>query len=254
MARRKKTTEEKPTEVTGSSDDNFGLPDIDYTPIDRTEEKPVNQETSIPHQAEPVQTQTEHYSARSESTDSGTTSHSSYESSYTYTPPKEEGSIIPKIAGIIVVVLLALAATYYFAVYKPQQQAEEKAMLEKKRKDAEAKEQELLAEQQRLEEERRRAQAEADANAKPKEGSIETLTERTKRYYVVVSSSIDADLVMDYAKKLSASGVNCKIIPPYGKVKFSRLTIAEGDTYANAQTIADGLKGQYGDGLWVIKY
>jgi hypothetical protein len=253
MARRKKTTEEKPTEVTGSSDDNFGLPDIDYTPIDRTEEGPVNQETSLP-EAEPVQTQTEHYSARSESTDSGTTSQSSYESSYTYTPPKEEGSMIPKIVGIIVVVLLALAATYYFAVYKPQQQAEEKALLEKKRKDAEAKEQERLAEQQRLEEERRRAQVEADANAKPKEGSIETLSERTKRYYVVVSSSIDGDLVMDYAKKLSANGVNCKIIPPYGKVKFSRLTIAEGDTYANAQSIADGLKGQYGDGLWVIKY
>ncbi|NBP68850.1 MAG: hypothetical protein EBU52_08900, partial [Cytophagia bacterium] len=114
-------------------------------------------------------------------------------------------------------------------------------------------EQERLA-QERLEEERRRAQAEAEANAKPKEGSIETLSERTKRYYVVVSSSIDGDLVMDYAKKLSANGVNCKIIPPYGKVKFSRLTIAEGDTYASAQTLADGLKAQYGDGLWVIKY
>ncbi|NBW37696.1 MAG: hypothetical protein EBR30_22290, partial [Cytophagia bacterium] len=118
---------------------------------------------------------------------------------------------------------------------------------------AEAEEQERLA-QERLEEERRRAQAEAEANAKPKEGSIETLSERTKRYYVVVSSSIDGDLVMDYAKKLSANGVNCKIIPPYGKVKFSRLTIAEGDTYASAQTLADGLKAQYGDGLWVIKY
>lgn len=253
MARRKKTTEEKSTEVTGSSDDNFGLPDIDYTPIDRTEETPVNQEASTP-EVEPVRTQTEHYSSSSQSSDAGTTTHSNYESTYTYTPPKEESSMVPKIAGIIVVVLLALSATWYFAVYRPQQQVEEKALLEKKRKDAEAKEQERLAEQQRLEEERRRAQEEADANAKPKEGSIETLSERTRRYYVVVSSSIDDDLVMDYAKKLSASGVNCKIIPPYGKVKFSRLTIAEGDTYANAQSIADGLKGQYGDGLWVIKY
>lgn len=252
MARRKKTTEEKPTEVTGSSDDNFGLPDIDYTPIDRTEETPVIQEITTP---EPVQTQTEHYSSSSESGDTGTTSHSSsYESPYTYTPPKDESSMVPKIIGIIVVVLLGLAATYYFAIYQPQQEVEKKERLEKEKKlkDAEAREQERLAEQQRLEEERRRA--EAEANAKPKEGSIETLSERTKRYYVVISSSIDSDLVMDYAKKLSASGVNCKIIPPYGKVKFSRLTIAEGDTYANAQSIADGLKGQYGDGLWVIKY
>jgi hypothetical protein len=250
MARRKKTTEDKPTEVTGSSDDNFGLPDIDYTPIDRTQEAPMNHQDATP-EVEPVQASTEHYSTSSQSNDAGTTS--SYETNYTYTAPKEQGSIIPKIAGIIVVVLLAISATWYFTVYKPQAEAKEKAELEEKRKKAEAQEQERLA-QERLEEERRRAQAEAEANAKPKEGSIETLSERTKRYYVVVSSSIDGDLVMDYAKKLSANGVNCKIIPPYGKVKFSRLTIGEGDTYASAQTLADGLKGQYGDGLWVIKY
>lgn len=253
MARRKKTTDEKPTEVSGSSDDNFGLPDIDYTPIDRTQEMPINQEESSP-EVEPVQTQTEHYTQSSHSSDSGTTTQSSYESTYTYTPPKEEGSMIPKIAGIIVVVLLGLAATWYFAVYKPQQAAEEKALMEQKRKKAEAEEQERLEQQRRLEEERRRLEAEAAANAKPKEGTIETLSERTKRYYVVVSSSIDSDLVMDYAKKLSANGVNCKIIPPYGKVKFSRLTIAEGDTYASAQSLADEMKGQYGDALWVIKY
>ncbi len=249
MARRKKTTEEKPTEVASSSDDNFGLPDIDYKPLDRTEEpSSVDQTTTAP---EPVQEEQVSAAPIAE-----TTTHTSggYESTYSYAEPKEEGSIIPKIAGIVVVVLLALGATYYFAVYKPQKEAEQKALDEKNRKDAEAKEQERLAEQQRLEEERRRAAAEAEANARPKEGSITTLTERTSRYYVVASSSIDVDLVMDYAKKLSAKGVTCKIIPPYGKVKFSRLTIAEGDTYADAQRTADGMKGEYGDGLWVIKY
>jgi hypothetical protein len=59
---------------------------------------------------------------------------------------------------------------------------------------------------------------------------------------------------MDYAKKLAPKGVSPKIIPPYGSVKFYRLTIAEGDTYASTQATADQLKGEYGEGAWVIKY
>lgn len=247
MARRKKTTEETPVEVPSTNaDDNFGLPDIEYQPLDRTAE-PAQQPTIA---EEPQATQP---FVAEEPVVSQPISSSSYESSYTPVEPSESGSVIPKIAGIIIVILLALGATYYFAVYKPQKDAEAKILSEKNRKDAEAKEQARLAEEQRLEEERRRA-AEAAANAKPAEGSIETLGERTGRYYVVAASSIDADLIMDYAKKLSAKGVTCKIIPPYGKVKFSRLTVAEGDTYASTQTLADGMKGEYTDALWVIKY
>ena len=59
---------------------------------------------------------------------------------------------------------------------------------------------------------------------------------------------------MDHAKKLSAKGVSCKIIPPFGKAKFYRLAIAEGDNYTDTQATADGMKGEYGDALWVIKY
>lgn len=245
MARRKKTTDEQPAEVpASSSDDNFGLPDIEYKPLDRTlDTEPVAEpERSHVQESIPAQDDTRH-----------SVSSSSYQSTYSYTEPSSRGSIFPKVAGIILVILLALTGTWYFAMYKPQKDAEAKVLAEKKRKDAEAKEEQArLAEQQRLEEERRRA--EEEANAKPKEGSIETLSERTKRYYVVIASSIDADLVMDYAKKLSVKGVSCKIIPPYGKIKFSRLTIAEGDTYTDTQRIADGMKGEYGDGLWVIKY
>jgi hypothetical protein len=60
---------------------------------------------------------------------------------------------------------------------------------------------------------------------------------------------------MDYAKKLSSSGVTSKIIPPFGKSQFHRLAIAEGDSYANAQATADGIKGgEYGNDVWVVKY
>jgi hypothetical protein len=246
MARRKKTTDEQPVEVPSTNtDDNFGLPDIEYQPLDRAAE-PESKPEMVVEEAAPTQS---HFV---EEPVHNTISSNTYESSYS--PVEASGSSrAPMIIGIIVVVLAALGATWYFAVYKPQKVAEAKALSEKNRKDAEAKEQARLAEEQRLEEERRRA-AEAAANAKPAEGTIETLGDRTGRYYVVAASSIDADLVMDYAKELSAKGTTVKIIPPYGKIKFSRLTVAEGDTYANTQKLADGLKGEYTDALWVIKY
>ena len=247
MARRKKTTDETPVEVPSTqSDDNFGLPDIEFQPIDRTTPEPA------PSVEEPVSAQPE-VTTENTATPETTSYQSSYSSSYSSTETSDSGSSLPKILAIVIVVALALTAGWYFAVYKPQKDAEAKALSEKNRKDAEAKEQARLAEEQRLEEERRRA-AEAAANAAPKEGSIETLSERSGRYYVVAASSIDSDLIMDYAKKLSAKGITCKIIPPYGKVKFSRLTVAEGDTYADTQKVADGLKGEYTDALWVIKY
>ena len=71
---------------------------------------------------------------------------------------------------------------------------------------------------------------------------------------MVISSDIDDDLIMDYAKKLSKKGVSSKIIPPHGKVKFFRLAISEADSYSDAQGKADGLKGDYSDGAWVVKY
>jgi hypothetical protein len=71
---------------------------------------------------------------------------------------------------------------------------------------------------------------------------------------VVISSAIDVDLSMDYAKKLSKDGTAIKIIPPFGKSQFHRLTIGDFDTFADAQANADNLKAKYGNAVWVIKY
>ncbi|NJM93381.1 MAG: hypothetical protein HC842_00840 [Cytophagales bacterium] len=51
-------------------------------------------------------------------------------------------------------------------------------------------------------------------------GALQVLNTNTGRYYVVVSSSIDGDMAMDYAKKLSAEGKNTYVIEPYGKNKI----------------------------------
>ena len=263
MATRKKATPVKKTVRKAQpspppvEDDNFGLPDIDYQPLNRDEatvettEPTVNQEAESPTEAIEESQQETSYT-QPEPIEN--TVQEQEELPVFDEPLKQTSSVLPKVIAIFLVVLIALAAGWYFVVYKPAKDREAKELAEKARKEEEAKERErLLAEQKRLEEERRR-QEEAAANAKPEKGTIITLSERSKRYYVVAASSIDADLVMDYAKKLSDKGVNCKIIPPYGKIKFSRLTIAEGETFADAQKLADNLKAEHGDKLWVIKY
>jgi tetratricopeptide (TPR) repeat protein len=113
-----------------------------------------------------------------------------------------------------------------------------------------------LAEIRRAEEERMAAEraAQEKAEATPRVGSIETISARTGRYFVVVASNIDGDLAMDYAKKHIESGKSFKIIEPFGTSKFHRITIQDFETFNEAQARADELKAEMGDGLWVLKY
>jgi hypothetical protein len=86
------------------------------------------------------------------------------------------------------------------------------------------------------------------------EGAIQTITEKTGRYYVIISSSVDGDLANDYAKKLSDGGVSCMILgPPDGK-GFYRLALADYGTFSEANTRAIELKGTYGEEVWVFKF
>jgi len=280
MARKKKQPTEEPQENLDNTDDTFGLPEVEYQPLKRDEpahtEEPVQpeepkaeenatviNESTVPEppapadpatqfrESEPVET--EHVQ---EDKDEGKRTYESehqYQPSYTY---KEEAPPLwPKVLGIIVVLALIGGAVWYFASYRPKQLA---AKQEQERK-------EILAAQElarKKEDERlaaKRAEEEKNAAAlvppTPAIGTIETLSGRSGRYYVVVASSIDGDLIMDYAKKLSANGVSTKIIPPFGKSKFHRLAVAEGDTYPTTQETADGMKGgDYGDKIWVVKY
>lgn len=215
------------------SDDNFGLPDINYKPIDRAEEAPAATEGGWEKEA----TETVRETPRA-----------------AYTPPEEPSSKAPLIIGLIIgLVVVAAGFLIYFYVIKPQAEKERKAKIEAENKrkqeqaDREAKEK---AEAER----KQREAAEVEKNKVPPIGTIESLTERTKRYYVVVSSAVDGDLIMDRAKKMSASGVSSKIIPPFGKWKFYRLAIADFDTFANAQAHADSKKPEYSNDLWVIRY
>lgn len=215
-----------------SSDENFGLPDLEFKPLEEQAPKPEE-----PVAQEPV-----------EETTTPTESFDAY--------AVDEGkSKAPVILTIVIVLVVAIAGyLIYNFVYVPR--AQEKAKKEElARQQAAARkkaEEERLANERAAEEERKRQ--EALAKATPAVGTIEILSARTKRYYVVITSDIDDDLLMDYAKKLSAQGINLKVIPPFGGKNFHRLAIADHDTFAQAQANADAAKATYGSGVWVLKY
>ena len=240
MAKRKKTNEDLPSEnqETNDASDSFGLPDIEYKPLDKVEEVVVETE-------KPIVVQKPQPSFKE--------TNMSNEEQPQVVFEEEEKSNSSLVIGLVIVVVIALAGyLVYKYVYVPRQLAQQEQL----EKDAAAKRL-AAAEEARIakeEEAARLAAEEAAKNVKPAIGTIETLSARTGRYYVVISSAVDDDLIMDRAKTISPKGVSTKIIPPFSKWKFFRLTIGDYDTYAIAQTNADAAKAEYGSGVWVIKY
>ncbi len=210
-----------------NDEDNFGLPNMEFKPLDQ-----LDKTSAVEDPAE------EESSAR--------------EAEETNYDEEEGGSKAPMVIAVIIglVVIVAGFLIYQF-VYKPKQ---EKARLEQLAKIEADKKVEADRQAQLAEAERMKREAEAAANAKPAEGAIETLTNRTGHYFVIVASAIDGDLIMDQAKRLSAKGTGSKIIPPFGKWKFYRLGIGDYDSFASAQSSADAAKAEYGITLWVMKF
>lgn len=85
-------------------------------------------------------------------------------------------------------------------------------------------------------------------------GEIATVESSTGRSYVIISSFIDSDLAMDYAKELSEQGKGVKVLYPKGKSKRYRVSIADYATYADAAGQLGGFKAEYGDEVWALKY
>ena len=258
MARKKKPEdppEDSDDQNTGD-DDTFGLPEIEYEPINR--ETPPAEEVRSGEPEAREQTYQPEYTEEQTVTNTPMDRDEVRQTEYTstYYDEDEGGSPWLKILGIVAVLIILAGAGYYFFVKRPNDEAaaRERAQQEEQaRLDASRAEEEQVAEQNRIAAENQR-RADSLANATPAVGTIETLNERTGRYYVVIASAIDGDLLMDYARSLSEKGVSAKIIPPYGNVKFHRLTVAEGETFAATAQTAEQLKSQYTESAWVIKY
>jgi len=216
------------------SEDSFGLPDIEYKPLDESADESPSSDSE------------------------GASEGSSQEERYVYTPPVEEKSKAPIVIGIVIAAVIVIAGfLIYNYVYKPaQERARQEEIAKKKAADAKAAKDKQARLEREMAAERQKAIADsiAIANAKPAVGEIQVLSQAKRRYYVVISTAIDDDLVMDYARKLSKQGVGTMVIPPFGNTKFYRLAIADHDTYAKAQTHADEMKPTYGNEVWVVRY
>lgn len=245
------------------ADENFGLPDIDYSPIDENAQESEAEE--IPEEPERIEEQQENvfYAEGdtvypSESEDQNPPEEPAYVPG-SYVPPKDN-SAVGKVIAIAVVVILAAVGVWYFGFYQPQKKAEERAQIGEQQRIERQKEREATAKAERERLAREQAQRDeeaaklAAAESKPETGTIETISSRTGRYYIIIASAIDEDLAMDHAKKLSKKGVSTSIIKPYGKVKFHRIAVEDFDTWASAQNRANELKAEYGEGVWVKKY
>ncbi len=85
-------------------------------------------------------------------------------------------------------------------------------------------------------------------------GIVETVSSATDRYYIIISSSIDDDLAMDYANKLVQEGNYVKILEPLSTEKpFYRVSLGDYDTQAEAES-ASASFSSFGDGIWILKY
>ncbi len=203
------------------------------------------------------------------------------------------GGKVVIIVIISVLVLAAMAGGYYLLIYKPEQEAKEKARLEQlAREEAERKRKEVEA-QNKIKYDALIVQADSVFNQEdwetaqalyseasglvpgeqyPKDqlalitakldeiaarkaaGIVETISSPTGRYYVIVSSSVDGDLAMDYASKLAKEGVSVKVLkPPADSKVYHRVAVADYGSSEQAENAKVSF-GTYGEGVWVLKY
>lgn len=94
----------------------------------------------------------------------------------------------------------------------------------------------------------------AELEAKREAGIIETVSSTTGRFYAIISSSVDDDLAMDYARKLSLEGVSVKVVEHHGnRLPFFGVSLGDYDTWDQATAATESFS-EYGEGIWVLKY
>ncbi|MEM6522381.1 MAG: SPOR domain-containing protein [Bacteroidota bacterium] len=262
MAKKKDLDEENINEENqgdiNEADDSFGLPDVDYKPLEEEEQAAEEEDLGFENVEEPEEGEEELVSDAEDNEPEVEQEQTEYVPG-SYSPPKEESNKAGIVIGVIVFLLIAVAAIWYWGFHLPaEREIAEKARIEKEKQEKIEADRAAAAKAEADRKAQEQAEAEAAAQRAAEEeskaGTIETISARANRYYVVIASAIDGDLAMDYAKKLSETGESVKIIEPYGNVKFYRVAVQDLDTWDDAQSKANELKSTYGDGVWVIKY
>ncbi len=237
------------------ADDSFGLPDLDYKPLDEeSSEEPVvepEEDSAVEEEENTEDSYTSSYSEESEEEEQ------EEEKPALRYQMEEESSNAPKIIGGIIGVLVLAAVIWYFGFYGPQQKkiAEaEKAKQEeldyKKAQDAKA----ALKKKQEAEAAAAEAAQVANEVEENTDAEVEILSERSGRYYIVLESFIDEDFAKDFGNRIAQEGTPSFLIPPYSKKKMQRVAIGGYDSMEEAESGLNNLPEEYGTGKWILKY
>ncbi|MEM6642924.1 MAG: SPOR domain-containing protein [Bacteroidota bacterium] len=94
----------------------------------------------------------------------------------------------------------------------------------------------------------------AARNQRLSEGVVESITSPIGQYFVIVSSSIDDDLAMDYAQKLLMEGTEVQIVAHnFNDLPFFGVSVGAYSSREEAASVASGLT-QYPLSPWVLKF
>ena len=233
MARKKKPEDEpeENSDANTGNDDTFGLPEIEYQPINR--DTPVNRDTTPPPdvatpEPEPAKAQSEsQYTEEQPLTNTPMEREEVRQTEYntTYYEEDEGNSPWPKILGIAALLLIIGAAGWYFGWKKPKEDAarlkaqeEERARVDSTRREQDR----LNAEQTRIaEENQRRADSLRDLIA-PADKIIDF---SVVGFLIVVCVTVRfLALCIDYLIRFRISGVRINRLIPFLAENKNELT------------------------------
>ena len=84
---------------------------------------------------------------------------------------------------------------------------------------------------------------------------ISAISEPTGRSFVVVGSFVDEDLAMDYSRQLMQEGIGSRILSPTNRAPLMhRVAVADYDNFQQAMNEITLFRNKYGDQTWVLKY
>lgn len=84
-------------------------------------------------------------------------------------------------------------------------------------------------------------------------GVVDEIDAPTGRFYVIISSSVDGDLAMDYASQLAKEGNAVQIIKPSDNNRvYHRVALGDYDSYDQAKAAAASITSF--DEAWVLEY
>lgn len=200
-------------------DKDYGLPEVEYKPIERDQE-PMSSNAATEFERK--------FSERNKQ-DKG-------------------GGPWGIIVGIVVLLAIGGGLLYFFVFNEetPAPVAQEEPVQQGFVVENEEEEENWVDESETIEE--------TPVDETPAVATVDLLGSRTGKSYIIVGSFFDEDLAVDEGNKLAQGGVSTKVIPPFGRARFYRLAVGEFDSFREAAGNIEDYKSDFGENIWVLKY